>query len=47
MEGEVVALGAAGVLGQQLCKEKALRLQSLPSLLSGYIHVKVGGAEEE
>lgn len=52
MEDEIVVLGAAGVLGQQLWQReglgaKALQLQSPPPLLSGYIHFKVGGAEEE
>lgn len=53
MEDKVVVLGStggqAGVSGQQLWQREGLRAKafqrhSLPSLLSGYIHLKVGGA---
>lgn len=55
MEGKVAVLraagGQAGVSGQQLWQReglgaKTVQLHSLPSLLSSYIHLTVGGAEE-
>lgn len=53
LEDEVIILGAAGgqneVSGQQLWQReglgaKVVQLHSLSSILSGYIHLKVGGA---
>ena len=56
LEDEVIILGAAGgqteVSGQQFWQREGLgakvfQLHSLSSILSGYIHLKVGGAYGE